>query len=76
MKIETEEGAAIILLAMRQAFTMGERTSKLVAGKIVGQWESLTKDMQRLIRKEIQDAVQFSGVDVGPWKNVLNLAGW
>ena len=76
MKIETEEGAAILLLAMRHAFTKGENASRLVAGKILSQWDSLTNDAKLLIRKEIKDAVQLTGVDSGPWEPVLNKIGW
>ena len=77
MKIETDDDRLILIAAFRYALGRMSYMPSVVAGVITQCWSSLTEHDQRLIAREITDAIErgHAGMDcdVATWRRVLAL---
>ena len=77
MKIETDDDRLILIAAFRYALGRMSYMPSVVAGVLTQCWSSLTGHDQRLIKREIADAIErgHAGMscDVATWRRVLAL---
>ena len=77
MKIETDDDRLILIAAFRYALGRCSYMPSVVAGAITQCWPSLTEHDQRLIRREIAEAIErgHAGMscDVATWRRILAL---
>ena len=77
MKIETDDDRLILIAAFRYALGRCSYMPSVVAGAITQCWACLTEYDQRLIKREITDAIErgHAGMDcdVATWRRVLEL---
>lgn len=75
MKIETDDDRLILIAAFRYALGQCNYMPSVVAGAITQCWPDLTRYNQRLIRREIAEAIErgHAGMscDVATWRRVL-----
>ena len=79
MKIENDDDRLILIAAFRYALGRCSYMPSVVAGVLAQCWADLTEHDQRLIRREIDEAIErgHAGMDcdVATWKLVLALGG-
>ena len=77
MNIETDDDRLILIAAFRYALGRCSYMPSVVASVITQCWSSLTEHDQRLIKREIADAIErgHAGMDcdVAIWRRVLEL---
>ena len=77
MKIETDDDRLILIAAFRYALGRMSYMPSVVAGVLTQCWPDLTEHDQRLIRREIAEAIErgHAGMscDVATWRRVLAL---
>ena len=77
MKIETDDDRLILIAAFRYALGRCSYMPSVVAGVITQCWADLTEHDQRLITREITEAIErkHAGMDcdVATWRRVLAL---
>ena len=75
MKIETDDDRMILIAAFRYALGQCNYMPSVVAGAITQCWPDLTKYNQRLIKREIAEAIErgHAGTsrNVATWRRVL-----
>ena len=77
MKIETDDDRLILIAAFRYALGRMSYMPSVVAGAIEQCWAELTEHDQRLIKREIDEAIErgHAGMDcdIATWRRVLEL---
>lgn len=77
MKIETDDDRLILIAAFRYALGRHSYIPSVVAGVLEQCWADLTEHDQRLIKREIAEAIErgHAGMDcdVATWRRVLEL---
>ena len=77
MNIETDDDRLILIAAFRYALGRHSYIPSVVAGVLEQCWDDLTGRDQRLIKREIADAIErgHAGMscDVATWRRVLAL---
>ena len=77
MKIETDDDRLILIAALRYALGRHSYIPSVVAGVLEQCWADLTEHDQRLIKREIAEAIErgHAGMDcdVATWRRVLAL---
>ena len=77
MKIETDDDRLVLIAACRYALGRMSYMPSVVAGALTQCWVDLTEHDQRLIKREIAEAIErgHAGMscDVATWRRVLAL---
>ena len=77
MKIETDDDRLILIAAFRYALGCCNYMPSVVAGVLTQCWPDLTEHDQRLIKREIAEAIEWGhagmSCDVATWRRVLAL---
>ena len=79
MKIETDDDRLVLIAAFRYALGRMTYMPSVVAGVLAQCWADLTEHDQRLIKREIAEAIErgHAGMacDVATWRRVLERSG-
>ncbi|MFA7031919.1 MAG: hypothetical protein WC153_06695 [Candidatus Methanomethylophilaceae archaeon] len=77
MKIETDDDRLVLISAFRYALGRCSYMPSVVAGVLAQCWDDLTEHDQRMIKREIAEAIEqgHAGMDcdVATWRRVLAL---
>ena len=79
MKIESDDDRLVLIAAFRYALGRCSYMPSVVAGVLAQCWPDLTEHDRRLIRNEINEAIEWGHIgmqcDAATWGRILELGG-